>query len=573
MTLIDALDMLAVMGDKSEFRKWLCWIEDHWLNFDMDRNVSVFESSIRVLGGLLSSHLFAESLQIESCSGGSGTLYNGTLLVLARDLGDRLLPAFSQSPSGIPYGTVNLRSGVPPGETTVTSVAGATTFSLEFGVLSALTGDERYARAAKKAVKRLWAHRTPLNLVGNHLDIVTGNWIHLECSIGGSIDSFYEYLWKAAILFSDADYMAIFDTAYEAIVKHSRAGPWYVEVHPFSGGMLRPFFGTLQGYFPGLQSLMGEEAMVNASETLRSFASIWRAAGFTPEGWNLISQDPVPGRLGYPLRPELAESYYYLYKATKDPLYLEFAADILYSLDTVCRTRCGFANVADVRTRALEDKMESFVLAETLKYLFLTFDIASEVPRAIIHAPNASAYVFSTEAHPFPMDVIAPLRDAACAGATSLNIPLRDASAPGVRPVHEIYSVGGLWWLPPKGEPTIHWHQEKQQQPQLEFTPLITQGTENLAEILKQLMGNAAGNLLSILSSRAITAQGGGRGGGAVQVVQVPVEEKIVKANNGQGICGINDGDDRGGESDDKDDGGGGGGDDDDVDDNNVDRK
>ena len=48
-----------------------------------------------------------------------GELFVGTrrLLELAVDLGARLLPAFRASPTGIPYGTVNLRWGVPPGET------------------------------------------------------------------------------------------------------------------------------------------------------------------------------------------------------------------------------------------------------------------------------------------------------------------------------------------------------------------------------------------------------------------------------------------------------------------------
>ncbi len=143
----------------------------------------------------------------------------------------------------MPYGTVNLRYGVPQGETTITSTAGTATFSVEFGVLSALTGDGKYAKAAKKAVKRMWTHRTPLNLVGNHIDIVTGEWQHLDSSIGGSIDSFYEYLFKAAMMFSDSDYLAIFETAYTAIVTYTKVGPWYVEVHPYSGGMTRPFFG------------------------------------------------------------------------------------------------------------------------------------------------------------------------------------------------------------------------------------------------------------------------------------------------------------------------------------------
>lgn len=67
-------------------------------------------------------------------------VYNGCLLRLATDMGNRLLPAFDTS-TGIPYGTVNLRSGVPKGETELASTAGAGSLVIEFEVLSCLTGE------------------------------------------------------------------------------------------------------------------------------------------------------------------------------------------------------------------------------------------------------------------------------------------------------------------------------------------------------------------------------------------------------------------------------------------------
>lgn len=68
-----------------------------------------------------------------------GDSYNDCLLRLAADMGDRLLPAFDTA-TGIPYGTVNLRSGVPKGETELASTAGAGSLVIEFEVLSCLTG-------------------------------------------------------------------------------------------------------------------------------------------------------------------------------------------------------------------------------------------------------------------------------------------------------------------------------------------------------------------------------------------------------------------------------------------------
>lgn len=99
--------------------------------------------------------------------------YNGSLLILAVDLGNRLLPAFD-TPTGLPYGTVNLRHGVPPGETTVVATAGAGTFLVEFGILSRLTGDRRFERAARKAMAALFERRSGKDLFGCHLDVDSG---------------------------------------------------------------------------------------------------------------------------------------------------------------------------------------------------------------------------------------------------------------------------------------------------------------------------------------------------------------------------------------------------------------
>lgn len=67
---------------------------------------------------------------------------------MAEDVARRLLPAFD-TPTGMPYGTVNLHSGVPLGETTVTCTAGVGTFILEFGTLSRLTGDEIFEQVLR----------------------------------------------------------------------------------------------------------------------------------------------------------------------------------------------------------------------------------------------------------------------------------------------------------------------------------------------------------------------------------------------------------------------------------------
>lgn len=167
LTLIDALDTLAVIGNYTEFRR-VVKILTKKQNFDANINVSVFETNIRIVGGLLSAHLLSHRYVFNSwhqvsarpvaiLTNDSFLMYNfragvelepgwpcnGPLLRLAEDVGKRLLPAFD-TPTGMPYGTVNLRHGVPLGETTITCTAGIGTFILEFGTLSRLTGDPVY---------------------------------------------------------------------------------------------------------------------------------------------------------------------------------------------------------------------------------------------------------------------------------------------------------------------------------------------------------------------------------------------------------------------------------------------
>ena len=105
LTLIDSLDMLAVLGNRTEFTRAVGLLKEH-LSFDIDICVSVFETNIRVMGGLLSAHVLASDASLRLMPS-----YDGCLLDMALDLGDRLLPAFD-TPTGIPYGTVNMRNGV-----------------------------------------------------------------------------------------------------------------------------------------------------------------------------------------------------------------------------------------------------------------------------------------------------------------------------------------------------------------------------------------------------------------------------------------------------------------------------
>ena len=121
------------------------------------------------------SPLFLSSFFFFSFSSNIDNFFCQELLVLAEDLGRRLLPAFETN-TGMPYGTVNLKHGVPHNETPIACTSCTSTFSLEFGYLSLLTGDAVFYEAAKTSVRGLWERRSALGLVGSHIDVQTGAW-------------------------------------------------------------------------------------------------------------------------------------------------------------------------------------------------------------------------------------------------------------------------------------------------------------------------------------------------------------------------------------------------------------
>ena len=107
LTLIDSLDTLVILGNYSEFERAVDLVI-HEVSFDSDIVVSVFETNIRVLGGLLSAHVLAQYLQEKH---NRMKWYHGQLLDMAKDVGYRLLPAFD-TPTGIPHPRVFILCGI-----------------------------------------------------------------------------------------------------------------------------------------------------------------------------------------------------------------------------------------------------------------------------------------------------------------------------------------------------------------------------------------------------------------------------------------------------------------------------
>ncbi|CAL8321187.1 unnamed protein product [Lota lota] len=396
LTLIDTLDTLVVLNKLDEFEEGVRkTLKD--VRLDNDVVVSVFETNIRVLGGLLGAHVMADMLRQR---GERMQWYKDELLHMAKELGHRLLPAFNTT-SGLPYPRVNLRYGVVSplsrtGTESDTCTACAGTMILEFAALSRLSGEAVFEEHARKALDVLWEKRQRgSDLVGTVINIHSGDWVRKDSGVGAGIDSYYEYLMKAYILLGDSVFLERFNIHYVAIMKYISQPPLLLNVHMHNPTVnVRSWMDSLLAFFPGLQVLRGD--LKPAIETHEMLYQVTKQHKFLPEAFTTEFRVHW-GQ--HPLRPEFAESTYYLYKATGDPYYLRVGQSIVEKLNAYARVPCGFAAVQDVRTGTHEDRMDSFFLAEMFKYLYLLFSEKSQLPFDI------DDYIFTTEAHLLPVSL------------------------------------------------------------------------------------------------------------------------------------------------------------------------
>ncbi|KAI8932484.1 hypothetical protein NX059_010668 [Plenodomus lindquistii] len=414
--------------------------------FDLDSKVQVFETVIRGVGGLLSAHQFAVGdlpirgyhatpANSEGKRGifwDNGFVYDGQLLRLATDLADRLMPAFN-TPTGLPYPRVNLRHGVPfyanspnnmdpehgqcskdpndkSTEVTETCSAGAASLVLEFSTLSRLTGNPRYERVAKDAFWAVWQRRSSIGLIGAGIDAETGQWVNAYTGIGAGIDSFFEYALKSHILLSGLPYdlahadtdspdafLLAWEEAHDGVRRHIYRGaqhqhPHYAQVDLYTGAIRAFWIDSLSAFYQGLLAMAGK--LDEAIETHLLYTALWTRYSALPERWSTATGNIDQGLRWWGGRPEWIESTWYLYQATKDPWYLHAGEMALRDIKRRCWTKCGWAGLQDVRTGELSDRMESFFLGETAKYLYLLFDTSH--PLNTWDAP----FVFTTEGHP-----------------------------------------------------------------------------------------------------------------------------------------------------------------------------
>uniref|UniRef100_A0A673W7G9 alpha-1,2-Mannosidase n=1 Tax=Salmo trutta TaxID=8032 RepID=A0A673W7G9_SALTR len=401
-TIVDALDSLYMMGLHDEFKDGQEWIEQN-LDFSVNAEVSVFEVNIRFIGGLLATYYLSGQEVFK---------------VKAVQLAEKLLPAFN-TPTGIPWAMVNLKSGV--GRNWGWASAGSSilaefgTLHMEFVHLTYLTGNPAYYQKVMHIRKLLAKMDRPNGLYPNYLNPRTGRWGQHHTSVGGLGDSFYEYLLKAWLMSDKTDTEArkTYDDAIEAIERHliRKSNGGLTFIGEWKNGHLERKMGHLTCFAGGMFALGADGSPDDkAGHYLQLGAEIAHTCHESydrtvlklgPEAFKFDSGlEAVAVRQNekyYILRPEVIETYWYMWRFTHDPKYRQWGWEAAQAIDKYCRVSGGFSGVKDVYSSnpTYDDVQQSFFLAETLKYLYLLFSSDDLMP--------LESWVFNTEAHPLPV--------------------------------------------------------------------------------------------------------------------------------------------------------------------------
>lgn len=401
-TIVDALDTLYIMEMKDEFKEAKEWVEKN-LDFNVNAEVSVFEVNIRFVGGLLSAYyLSGEEIFRKK----------------AVELGEKLLPAFN-TPTGIPWALLNIKSGIgrnwpwASGGSSILAEFG--TLHLEFMHLSHVSGNPVFAEKVMNIRKVLNQLDKPQGLYPNYLNPNSGQWGQHHVSIGGLGDSFYEYLLKAWLMSEKTDeegkqmYYDAVQSIETHLIRKSSTGLTYIA--EWKGGLLEHKMGHLTCFAGGMFVLGADGAPPDktghhielGAEIARTCHESYDRTGtkLGPEAFRFDGGvEAIATRQNekyYILRPEVIETYMYMWRFTHDPKYRQWGWEAVEALEANCRVDGGYSGIRDVYSshRSHDDVQQSFFLSETLKYLYLLFSEDDILP--------FEHWVFNTEAHPLPV--------------------------------------------------------------------------------------------------------------------------------------------------------------------------
>jgi mannosyl-oligosaccharide alpha-1,2-mannosidase len=400
VTLLDSLDTLWLMDMKAEFKEARDWVASS-LSFNKPSTVSLFETTIRVLGGLNSAYDLSK---------------DKIFLDKAVDLADRMLPAFDTT-TGIPQNNVNLQSGAATnagwtGSASVLSELG--TLQVEFRYLTHATGNRVYADKAERAIDAV-REKTNSNqgLYPIYINPSSGRASSSHITFGALGDSFYEYLLKMWIQGGkkETKWRQMYDASMTGMTNLllQRTTPSNLAyVADYDGSRVIHKMDHLACFLPALLALgvhsdptnpNAERDMKNAKAMTYTCYQMYARmpTGIAPEYVQFVQGrdfHPAPQARFYILRPETVEALFVLHQVTGDPIFREWGWRIFQSIEKYCKTTYGYGALPDVesKNRSPDDRMESFFLAETLKYLYLL-----QEPD---HPIKLDKYVFNTEAHP-----------------------------------------------------------------------------------------------------------------------------------------------------------------------------
>ncbi|GAB1605905.1 mannosyl-oligosaccharide 1,2-alpha-mannosidase IA-like [Argonauta hians] len=399
-SIVDSLDTLYIMGLDEEYKKGRDWVATSFI-FDGSADMSVFEINIRFLGGFLSAYAITGDKMFKE---------------KAIDVGNKLLPAFD-TPTGVPQSMINLRTGSShnwgwaSGGCSILAEFGS--LHLEFLYLSNITGNPIYAQKVMKIRNILQQLERPMGLYPLYLNPRTGKWGQRHFSVGAMGDSFYEYLLKTWLYTGKRDKVArdMYDEAIASIeswlLKTSKSGLKYLAEYKinrvenkmdhlacFAGGMFA--LGAAGSSNPKKYIQLGEDIAHTCHESYSRTATKLGPESFRFEG-HTEAKAMRQNEKYYILRPEVLETYFYMWRFTKNIKYREWGWEAVQALEAYCRTDNGYSGIKDVYSESpvQDDVQQSFFLAETLKYLYMLFSDDSLMP--------LDSWVFNTEAHPFPI--------------------------------------------------------------------------------------------------------------------------------------------------------------------------
>lgn len=273
--IIDSLDTMMLMNLTSRVQHAREWLSKS-LTWDQDQDVNTFETTIRMLGGLLSAHYLSNAYPElaplkEDDPGKSGEdLY----LEKAKDLADRLLSAF-ESTSGVPYASVNLgkMEGLPShADDGASSTAEATTLQLEFKYLAKLTGETNFWEKAEKVMEVVDNNNPRDGLVPIYIYATSGGFRGSNIRLGSRGDSYYEYLIKQYLQTNKQEpiYEKMWDEALEGVRKHlitytEPSGYTLIGERPDGlDGFLSPKMDHLVCFMPGTIALAATGGLTEA---------------------------------------------------------------------------------------------------------------------------------------------------------------------------------------------------------------------------------------------------------------------------------------------------------------------